>query len=79
MISTPELAVARAVWEFLAAGGIPAALLVLVWTIVQGKLVPRLHHEWVIAELQRDRDEWRDHAGELKVAIDRLAEARGRR
>lgn len=79
MISAPDIQGAKTLWELLWYSGIAGGMIVLLWYIVQGKLVPRIHHDWVIAELSRDRDEWRDHANELKTAVDRLAETRGRR
>jgi hypothetical protein len=83
MIPTGDL---RPLWEFFWYSGIAGVMLVLLVLIVKGKLVPEVHHLWVIKELSEDRDGWRAHAKDmneaakaLSAAYDRLAEVRGRR
>jgi hypothetical protein len=74
---------ARAVWELLWYSGIAGAMLVLILMIVKGRLVPEIHHNWVIDALSKDRDEWREHSKSLQLAFDRLvvemSQGRGRR
>lgn len=63
---------ARAVYDFLWYSGVAGAMLVLIVLLVRGRLVADVHHQWVIAALSRDRDEWRDHAKELQEAVTAL-------
>lgn len=79
----------KEIWNLLWYGGIAFGLLCLLILIIRGHLIPRIHHAAIVEHLTKalesvtkDRDEWRDHAGTLHDAIDRLAEAvnlRGRR
>lgn len=87
MISPPDVDMTKAIWEFLWYTGIAGAMMVLIVLIVKGKLVPEVHHLWVIKNLTEDRDGWRDHSKEMSeafkaisAAYDRLSpESRGRR
>lgn len=72
----------KSAWELLWYGGIALTLLGIVYLLIRGDLVPRVHHVAVVEELRKalatmteDRDEWRAHAKQLDEAVDRLAEA----
>lgn len=77
-----EVELVTTAWSLLKSGGLAAALFGGVILIVRGQFITKQHHEAVVTVLREnlgllanDRDEWRQHATEVRGAVDRLAEA----
>lgn len=71
----------RTGWDLLWYGGIAITLLIALWLLLRGDVIPRIHHVAVVDELRKatgraevDRDEWKQHAKTLSTAVDRLTD-----